>query len=385
MSLYSVVPDDVDVISMKKILFFVSSMQGGGAERVAALLCNHWARKGHEVLVVPTFSGRGGCFYPLDESVRLEYLADRVGTTRKTPWTMARRLLAMRAMVQEFQPDVVVSFFPHVNVAALLATRGLGVPVVVSERIYPPLMAIGPIWPILRRWVYPWASMVVMQTQRGLAWLQQESPTSRGYVVPNPCLYPLPEGEPRVEPGSVVCEDRRILLGVGRLVAQKDFSQLINAFASLSERFPEWDLVILGEGQERVSLKKQVAAQGLVGRVHLPGRVGNLGAWYSRADLYAMSSRFEGFPNTLMEAMAHGVPAVSFDCNTGPADLIEDGVNGYLVPPPAGSVGLADKLAELMADDVTRDAMGKRAAIVRERYSIEQVAVQWERVLEWMV
>jgi len=356
-------------------------MQGGGAERVAALLCNHWTGQGHQVFLVPTFSGRGECLYPLDERVRLEYLADRVGTTRKTPWSMVRRLLAMRGMVREFQADVVVSFLPHVNIATLLATRGLGVPVVVSERIYPPAMAIGPFWPRLRRWTYPWASTVVMQTRRGLAWLEQESPASRGSVIPNPCLYPLPENEPALQPEAVVAEDRRVVLGAGRLDEQKGFAKLVEAFAGLAERFPEWKLVILGEGPERPALEEQVAAAGLAGRVHLPGRVGNLGAWYQRADLYAMSSRFEGFPNTLMEAMAHGVPAVSFDCTTGPADLIEDDVNGFLVPPEAGAPGFAEKLGMLMADDAVRDAMGERAATVRQRYSMERVAAQWDRVL----
>ncbi|MBD3756373.1 MAG: glycosyltransferase, partial [Gammaproteobacteria bacterium] len=113
---------------MTRILFFVSSMQGGGAERVAAILCNRWVENGHEVTLVPTFSERGTCIYPLDKRVRLIFLADRVSTTRKTAWTMARRLWAMRRLVSETGAEVVLSFLPHVNVATLLATRGLGVP-----------------------------------------------------------------------------------------------------------------------------------------------------------------------------------------------------------------------------------------------------------------
>jgi len=98
---------------MSRIVFFVSSMQGGGAERVTALLCNRWAEQGHQVLLVPTFSGRGECLYPIDGQVRLEYLADRVGTTRRAFWNMVRRLFTMRKMVQEFHADAVVSFFPQ--------------------------------------------------------------------------------------------------------------------------------------------------------------------------------------------------------------------------------------------------------------------------------
>lgn len=366
---------------MSRIVFFVSSMEGGGAERVAALLCNRWARRGHAVLLVPTFSGRGGCLYPLDERVHLEYLTDRVGTTHRTPWTLAKRLWTMRAMVRSFRADVVLSFLPQVNVGALLATRGIGVPVVVAERVYPPAFRIGAIRSQLRRFTYPWASGVVLQTREALSWLARVSPRSRGIVITNPSVHPLPAAEPRISPGEVVPKERELLLAVGRLDPQKGFDQLIEAFEMLAPRFPGWDLVILGEGTERRALEDQCERCGLAARVHLPGRVGNPGDWYARADLYAMSSRFEGFPNTLLEALAHGLPAVSFDCKTGPGELIEEGVNGCLVPPDAGAAGLAERLAVLMEDPAARQAMGERATEVRQRFAPERVGAQWDRVL----
>jgi len=366
---------------VSRIVFFVSSMQGGGAERVAALLCTRWVERGHDVLLVPTYSGRGECLYPMDERVCLEYLADRVGTTRKTLSSTARRLLAMRALVREFGTDAVLSFLPHVNVVALLATRGLNLPVVVAERVYPPAMDVGPVWSRLRHLAYPWASRVIVQTRPGLDWLASASPRSAGAVIPNPSVCPLPIGEPRIDPGTVISDESRLLLAVGRLEKQKGFDRLIRAFERLVPRLPDWDLVILGEGSERPALESRIAACRLSARVHLPGRVGNLGDWYARADLYVMSSRFEGFPNTLMEAMAHGVPAVSFDCDTGPAELIEDGVNGYLVAPGAGAAGLAERLGALMADATTRRTLGERAAEVRQRYSLERVGAKWDQVL----
>lgn len=366
---------------MTRILFFVSSMQGGGAERVAALLCNRWVARGHEVVLVPTFSGRGTCLYPLDERVHLVYLADRVGTTRKTPLSMLRRLWAMRWMVRETRADVVLSFLPHVNVAALVATRGLGVPVVVCERNYPPASTSGPVWPRLRRITYPWATRVAMQTERGRDWLACEIPRAHGVVIPNPCVLPLPEGTPRIAPDAILPEGPRLLLAVGRLVEQKQFDLLIRVFATLAHRFPDWHLAILGEGAKRAALEAQLAAAGLTGRVHLPGRAGNVGEWYHRADLYAISSRFEGFPNTLLEALAHGLPAISLDCATGPAELIEDGINGHLVPPEAGADGLAARLEPLMADAAPRAAFSARAADVRERFSFDKVGAEWDRVL----
>jgi len=366
---------------VSRILFLVSSMQGGGAERVAALLSNHWVAHGHEVILMPTFSGRGECLYPLDERVRLEYLADRVGTTRKTPWSIVRRLLAMRSMVHEWRPDGVVSFLPHVNVAAILAAWGLKVPVMVSERIYPPAMPLRPVWPRLRRWTYPWAATVVMQTRRGADWLAGECPRARGAVIPNPCVYPLPLAQPRLAPEDWVGPARRVVLAVGRLDEQKGFAGLLDAFTRLATRFRDWDLVILGEGEERMALAARIEKQGLAGRVVLPGRVGNPGDWYRRAELYVMSSRFEGFPNTLVEAMAHGVPAVSFDCETGPAEILRDGVDGYLVPPEQGADGLVRAMAVLMEDDETRRSMGNAAVAVRERFSPERVMAAWDGVL----
>lgn len=365
----------------KRILFLVSAMNLGGAQRVAALLCNHWAAQGHQVTLMPTFSGRGECLYPLDERVSLEYLADRVGCTSKSLLNMVRRLLVLRRAIREIQPVVVVSFLSNVNVTALLASRGLGVPVVVAERTFPPAMPLGSLLEGLRRLTYPWATGVVMQTQQGNRWLKTCCPKATGYVIANPVVYPLPVAEPIVEPATVLGESRRVLLAVGRLCPEKGFNNLLEAFASLAGRFPDWNVIILGEGFERESLEKQRHALGLDGRVYLPGRVGNLADWYQSADLYVMSSRFEGFPNTLLEAMAHGLPAVSIDCETGPRDIIRHETDGLLVAPQSGSAGLAQALALLMNNNATRARMAEAAVTLRERFAIAGIVRQWDDVL----
>ena len=135
-----------------------------------------------------------------------------------------------------------------------------------------------------------------------------------------------------MKPDSVCRPGRKVLLAVGRLEVEKGFDWLIDAFSALATKYPEWDLVILGEGSLRATLEKQVQTSGLARRVFLPGRVGNVGDWYERANLYVMSSRFEGFGNTLGEAMAYGLPAVSFDCETGPRNIIRHETDGLLVP-----------------------------------------------------
>lgn len=355
-------------------------MEGGGAERVAALLCNHWAESGHEVVLMPTFSGRGGCIYPLNEKVRLEYLADKVDSTSRARWNGLRRLLMLRQVMREFKPDAVISFLTHVNVASIVAAIGLPCSVVVSERTNPALFELSKFWALGRRLLYRRARCVVVQTAQVRRWVEANCPGARVELIPNPVVFPLPAGEPKVSPVSKVGTARSILLAVGRLGPEKGFDRLLHAFGGLAPENPEWDLVIVGEGPERSTLERQVIELGLAGRVHLPGRIGNLGDWYERADLYALSSYFEGFPNTLAEAMAYGLPAVSTDCATGPSDLITQGSDGLLVPPEDGASSLRGALSSLMKDPVLRATMGAKAVNVRERFAIERVVEQWNEV-----
>lgn len=355
-------------------------MQGGGAERVAATLCNHWSGAGHNVTLVPTFSGRGDCFYPLDERVRLEYLADRVGSRSRSASNKIRRFMALRNMIRESGPDVIVSFLFQVNMVAVLASWELRIPVVVSERVHPPAMPTRKWLEMLRRFTYSRARGVVVQTQQTFNWFERHCPRSSVRVIANPVVYPLPRSAPVIEVPPML-SGRRIVLGAGRLERQKGFDHLLVAFKTLASQNPEWDLIILGDGSEREILERQRDCQGLTGRVHLPGHVGNPGDWYARADLYVMSSRFEGFPNTLLEAMAHGLPAVSFDCETGPADIIRHGVDGFLVPPSEGVEGLARAMDTLMRDEDMRQRMGEEAVAVRDRFSAQRIMAEWDEVL----
>jgi glycosyltransferase involved in cell wall biosynthesis len=178
-------------------------------------------------------------------------------------------------------------------------------------------------------------------------------------------------------PDSVGSPFRKRLLAVGRLDYQKGFELLIEAFARLAADARDWELVIVGQGPLREALGERLEELGIGDAAYLAGEVGNLDDWYRDADLFALSSRFEGFPNALLEAMAHGLPAVSFDCDTGPRDIIRPGVDGLLVAP--GDVGaLEAALRRLMGDAALREQFGKRATDVRDRFAMERVAELWE-------
>jgi len=362
-----------------RLLIYIHSLENGGAERVVANLANYWASVGWQLTIV-TVAPRATDFYGLDpavERVSLDLADAGPGLLAGTVRTV-RRILALRRVLRSVRPEVALSAMHTANVVLAAAARGLpGLCTFGSEHNFPPKAPMGILWETMRRHAYGRLSAVVALTQECAHWLTFHTGARKVVVIPNAVTWPLPAHPPRVDPRSCCAPDRHILLGVGRLSAEKNFAALVGAFGLLASRHPRWNLVILGEGPERAALEAQVRDAGLQGRVFLPGRVGNPGEWYSHAALYGMSSDFEGFPNTLVEAMAYGLPAVSFDCDTGPRDIIRHGVDGLLVP--AGEAALfGAALDRLMGDDDLRQAFAARATQVRERFSMPKIAAMWE-------
>jgi glycosyltransferase involved in cell wall biosynthesis len=365
-----------------RIAIVIHSMAGGGAERVSVTLASAWLADGHSIMLI-TFENVGADVYVLDDRITRVALGLANNSHGLIDAAVAniKRILALRHRLILFKPDLVLGMMTGASVATLLATRGMKVPVLVSERTYPPMLPVGRFWGAMRRLTYPWAERVVMLSSTGLEWLQTSIPKARGVVIPNPVTYRLPINNPIVNPDSYIKAGRKLVLSVGRMDSGKQFDQLIAAFAAISQRVSDWDLVILGDGPERQALEAQIASLGLATRVMLPGRVGNVGQWYERAELYVLSSRFEGFPNVLAEAMAHGCAAISYDCDTGPRDIIREGLDGLLVRPVGDVQRLQSAMAILMEDDQMREAMTIRAREVLERFSIEIVMNKWKKLL----
>jgi glycosyltransferase involved in cell wall biosynthesis len=364
-----------------RLLIYIHSLENGGAERVVANLANYWASLGWAVTVV-TVAPQARDFYVLDAGVgrRCLDLAGQGGGLFAGIVRTARRARALRRVLREVQPAAALSAMHTANVVLALAARGLpGLRTVGSEHNFPPKAPMGVVWETLRRHAYGHLHAVVALTHECAHWLERHSHARRVFVIPNPVVWPLSQHAPQVSPATSCAPGRQILLGVGRLSDEKNFATLIAIFARLAPLHPHWDLVILGEGVQRAALSAQVRAGGLGQRVFLPGSVGNMGDWYARASLYAMSSHFEGFPNTLVEAMAYGLPAVSFDCDTGPRDIIRHGIDGVLVAP--GDIdGMTSALDTLMHDSRARARFAQRAVDARERFSIEKISRIWEAV-----
>lgn len=366
-----------------KLLIFIYSLSSGGAERVTANLANHWAGKGWDIAVV-TLTPSCFDFYELHSTVKritLELAGDSGNVLDGLVQNM-RRVIALRRMLRDIKPDIAIGMMTTANVLLALAAWGLPrLRAIGSERTHPPQCPLGALWEGLRRLSYKRLAAVTALTRESAVWLNGHTSAQRVSVIPNAALWPLPMQTPRIAPESLCQSDRLIVLAVGRVSEEKQFGLLLEVFHSLANQYPSWNLVILGEGPQRSRLQVQVRTVGLEQRVFFPGRAGNMGEWYERADLYVMSSRFEGFPNSLVEAMAHGLASVSFDCDTGPRDIIRHETDGLLVP-PGDAAGLAAALERLMGDSDLRERFAERAADARERFSIGRIAGMWEELFE---
>jgi glycosyltransferase involved in cell wall biosynthesis len=171
---------------------------------------------------------------------------------------------------------------------------------------------------------------------------------------------------------------------VGRLCPQKGFDVLLEAFALVSASLPSARLVILGKGTDRGDLVRQAAALGIADRVDFPGWLPNPYALLSRATVFAMSSRYEGFPNALLEAMACGVPAIATDCPSGPSEILEGKV-GILVPMNDAKM-LSDAVRKVLQDTALRDHLAREGRRrVEERYSLDRMVKAYERLFEEVV
>ena len=356
----------------------ISSLSAGGAERVLVLLAKGLAALGHRVSVLTIF-GTGDDFYPVPNGVGRD--AIDLGKTTRGPIekisASGKRIFAIRRSLREIQPDVVVSFMPETNVLVLLASARLKVPVVVTEHADPRKRRMKRVWKGLRRLVYRWASRVVSVSpgvDDFFAWL----PEGKRGVIPNPielAEIDSPPGEP------IVFDWPHTVIAMGRLEPEKGFDLLIRAFGRLAADFPNWGLVILGQGTRRGELESLAAEAGLSRRVRLPGVVDQPFPTLKRADLFVLSSRSEGFGNVLVEAMACGLPVIATECWSRPPGIVRHGVDGVLVP--AEDVdALAAAMRELMGDDAQRRQFAGKAAESAKRFDLSEITRLWVELLD---
>ena len=358
----------------KKIAFVIPSLPYGGAERVVTNLANELVSD-YDVSVITM--GKVVPFYTLHKEVNLLYCVERVLPSTNILKAIRSNYILLKRLshlVKTHEIQVLIGFLTTANVLATLAGKYRGIPVIISERNNPFSQKPAKMWQIIRRFAYPKADYVVVQTATIRSFYEKKIKDERLKQLPNPISREL-SGLRR----GAEAPRENIVLNVGRLSPQKAQDVLINAFAKIPNS--DWKLVIAGDGKKMKEYQELVASLNLADRVLFAGSVKDVHKLYNTAQIFAFTSIFEGFPNALIEAMHFGLACVSTDCPTGPSELIKDGENGFLIPMNDVDA-LANRLEDLMNDMEKRKVFGTRAKKVVSKFEMNEVASQWKILIE---
>lgn len=359
-----------------KLLLMIHGLGAGGAERVMTLLADGLAARGHEVSLL-TLSGSGEDFFAPGsgvDRVRLDLGGESL-TMVHGLWANLRRIGTLRRKIRGLAPDAVISFATTVNILALIACSGTRVPVVISERVDPRADPLPCRWRLLRYLAYRRARALVVQTAPISDWYRRWLP-ARVLIskIANPVAVEMPS-----EPAKLPVR-KPFILAAGRLVHQKGFDLLLQAFSLTASQLSSLNLVIAGEGPEAASLEALARGYGVESRVFFLGRVSPLSALMREAHAFVLSSRYEGFPNVLVEALAIGVPVVATDCPSGPREILSDGHYGILVP-PENARELSMALLRVASDVALHKQLSASGPSAVARYRLDAIVAEWEQLV----
>lgn len=338
-------------------------MGRGGAERVISILSNHFAEKGWDVLIAVTLFNEVG--YDLHPRVKIIDLTYNGGSRieRLPKW-----IYGIRKLVINENPDVILSFAARINIIVCTACIGLNKKIIVSERNDPANDGRGLFVRIATELFYPYTHKVIFQTMRSLKYFS-ERVRKNSTVIPNPI---------RVTSSAINIKTNKIV-NVGRLTDQKNQSMLIEAFFEIHKVHPEYELWIYGEGPLRNKLNRMTTKLGINHKVHMPGNVVNIHENIADAEMFVLSSDYEGLSNALLEALMMGLPVISTNCS-GADEYIQDNVSGIIVP-----IGNKDRLKDAILlyieNEEFRKTCGKNARKFSSKFELDKVLRTWEKIL----
>ena len=335
-----------------KIFLIIPTLKQGGAERVMSELANELAKLNHEVFLILLVKAND--FYNVEPTVKVHRLdfKNKGGIRKMIDEIIILRKL--RKMFKENRPDTTLCFMHQYNILTIVASRFLNLNIFISDRDNPKRKQTFLI-SFLKKCTYRYATGIVAQTTMAKEMLSKFTGNKNIKVISNPLR--------EVQLFPDIKRDK-IIVSVGRLIPEKGHILLLESFHELN--MIDWKLVILGEGPMKGILKRKAIELNIDDRVHLLGAITNVDEWLARSSVFAFTSLSEGFPNALIEAMAAGLPCVSFDCDSGPRDIIKNGENGFLVP-LKDYTEFTNKLRLLIEQPLLRESIGIKATEIRER------------------
>jgi len=364
-----------------RLLFVARAVHdmAGGVERMIISVMNEMVNRGHDIALFTWDQEDAIAFYSINPRVKWFKLASGNPSNKAGFAERLRRAVKIRSIVHNLNPDVIVCFQGGPFRAMLGYTWGLRIPLIAAERTAPTLYDYVKRARLknIEHWAFQFATKITVQFDR---YRQYYPKRLRSLIVETP--NPVPETLSQARPDVPNRNLRFTLLSVGRLSYQKNYEVLIRAFNQIANRFPMWDLKIVGEGEDRSALIDLVRQLSLgQERIQMPGKTSNVSDEYAAANLFCLPSRWEGFPNALAEALAHGLPSIGFADCAGVPDLINHGEIGLLAEGNGSVDTLAETLARLMEDHECRREFGKKAHIAMKRYRPDVCFDRWENVL----
>jgi glycosyltransferase involved in cell wall biosynthesis len=366
-----------------KILFFIPTLSGGGAERVTLQLLQHIDRNKYAPHLL-LFDKEGQYIEALPSSIPIFELKKR--RSRKAFPLFA--IFSLKKIIKREKPDVILSLMCYTNALALIAKIMSRVKpkTIISERTSTYIYA-GRFINFLRnltiRFLYPTADEIIFPSQDMADTIVEFRRIKKKVtIIPNPVdVATVTEYAQEIIEDPIYRESNNIVIAIGRLSKEKGFLYLIKAIALLSKQGIDCKLVILGEGVEYKNLQSLSKELGIEDRVHLLGFKLNPYKYLARSTIFVLSSLYEGFPNVLLEAMALGVPSIATRCPTGPEEIITDEVNGLLIP-PADEKSLAHDIKRLLLDRDLRKRLSENARKKAADFRVEKIIKHYEDVID---
>ena len=354
------------MVNNKRIVFIIGSMRKGGAERVISILANDYAERGWQVDIIMLLDD--DCEYPLNANVNLISIKNN---NQSRLVGLSKWIFGIRNYVRRSSPDKIVSFIARINIITIMACIGLNKSIIISERNDPRSDGRSIIVKLLTLILYPLANYVIFQTK----WAQSCFPKGiqkKSAVISNPIQVLSKLNNVKAKK----------IVAVGRLVEQKNHALLINAFRNVNEKFPDYKLYIYGEGGLRETLLNQIRDLKLTESVILPGNVDNIHEKIADAELYVLSSNYEGLSNALLEAMMMGLPCISTNC-AGSNEVVKNGINGLLVK-IGDEVELTNAICTLINDNEFSQILAKQAKVSTEHMNFQNVLRDWHKIINTM-
>jgi glycosyltransferase involved in cell wall biosynthesis len=348
-----------------KIIFVTATLTSGGSERVMSLLANELSQKGYDISIICLTEAI--VFYPLHNNVKVIFAKD-------FSENLLSRIFWLRRFIQEKQPDVVIPFMVAVYCMTIFSLLGTNIPIISSERIDP--RHTNKIKNILRKILLRYTTHLVVQTPQ-IEEFYSEAIQAKTTIIPNPVSD--------VFFTSTFNEYPKIkqIINVARLYPQKNQKMLIKAFSMISNRFPQYKLVIYGEGPLRTELEQLVKEESLTEKVFLPGKTNDIISELCRSDIFCLTSNYEGMSNAMLEAICIGLPIITTNVS-GIEDLVTDGENGFVVE-TGDTEAFARKLSLLLDSPLLRKNFYQNNIMKSNRFKLSEITLRWEVLIKQII